>query len=263
MSLSQHRRIVFKFGTGVLSTQGGLSLDREQFHRIAAQIAAIKNADCHPIIVSSGAVAAGLPLLGLTERPSDLPSQQACAAIGQPTLMDYYCEFLGNHGLAAAQLLLSHSDIDSRIRRTNAKNTIERLLQAPNIIPIINENDSVAVEELRFGDNDRLSAEVAALIDADLLAIITSVDGLFDSNGSLISEVHDITTAFRYVNDETGKFSVGGMRTKLEAARIAAACEIPTIIANGRKPDVLIQIAHGKNPGTLIHPHCNNHNPSI
>ncbi|MCS7008499.1 MAG: glutamate 5-kinase, partial [Chthoniobacterales bacterium] len=222
MIKKEYSRIVFKFGTGVLSTQGGLSLDREQFHRIACETATIKNFGIQIVYVSSGAVAAGLPLLGLMERPNDLPTQQACAAIGQPVLMDFYCEFLGNYGFAVAQLLLSHSDIDSRIRRSNARNTLERLLQSPNVVPIINENDSVAVEELRFGDNDRLSAEVAALIDADLLAILTSVDGLFDSNSQLIDEVFDITQAFQYVNEETGKFSVGGMRTKLEAVRIAA-----------------------------------------
>lgn len=246
------KRIIFKLGTGILSCNGGRALDIPQFRRIAEETARLKKEkgiDC--AIVSSGAVAAGIPVLGLEERPSDLVGKQACAAVGQPALMSRYEESFQPHGIHVGQLLLSHSDIDSRMRRNNARHTMERLLQNPRVIPIVNENDSVAVEELHFGDNDRLSAEVAALVGADALVILTSVDGLLD-DGKLIPSVNSIDDAFRFVTEETGRFSVGGMRTKLEAARIAADAGIPTIIANGREPGAIVRIAQGEAVGTRI-----------
>lgn len=244
------KRIIFKLGTGILSNNGGRALDIPQFQRIAAETALLKKekgVEC--AIVSSGAVAAGIPVLGLDERPTDLVGKQACAAVGQPALMSRYEESFQPHGIHVGQLLLSHSDIDSRMRRNNARSTMECLLQNPKVVPIVNENDSVAVEELHFGDNDRLSAEVASLVGADLLVILTSVDGLLDGK-ILVPQVRSIDEAFRFVTEETGRFSVGGMRTKLEAARIAAEVGIPTIIANGRLPGVLVRIAAGEAVGT-------------
>lgn len=244
-------RIVIKLGTGILSTAGGLELDYPQFHRLAAEVASLL-ADGHELVlVSSGAVAAGVARLGLPSRPTDLASKQACAATGQPALMEAYTAAFRPHRLLAAQLLLTHFDIDSRLRRSNIRNTLERILAAGNIVAIINENDSVAVEELRFGDNDRLSAEVAALIKADLLVILTGVDGLFDG-AQLVREVEDLESALGLVREEVGAFSVGGMRTKLEAARIARHGGLDTVIANGRTPGLLAQAVAGHPVGTLI-----------
>lgn len=246
------KRLVLKLGTGILSQDEGRALDRTQFARLAGEIAELRHQGIAVVLVSSGAVAAGVPVLGLEARPTDLAGKQACAAVGQPVLMSSYAESFQPHGLCVGQLLLSHSDIDSRLRRENARNTMDRLLSTPGVIPVVNENDSVAVEELRFGDNDRLSAEVAALVSADLLVIFTGVEGLLDRDGTVVAEVSCLDRAFDLVTEETGKFSVGGMRTKLEAARIAARAGISTVIAHGRKPNLLGALARGERAGTLI-----------
>ena len=156
------------------------------------------------------------------------------------------------HQLNVAQLLLTHSDLDSRTRHQNAKNTLRRLLQCKNVVPVINENDSVAVEELRFGDNDRLSAEVAALAEAELLILLTSVDGLMDHAGKRIPMIVDVADAARFVRTETSRFSVGGMVSKLEAVKLATAAGIPTVIANGRRTGIIPRIAAGERVGTLF-----------
>lgn len=248
----KHKRMVIKLGTGILSVESGLGLDFSQFTRLGDEIAQIKSDGWDVVLVSSGAVAAGVSELGLKERPGELAEKQACAAIGQCALMRAYHKCLSSSGLLAAQLLLSHDDIDSRLRRNNAKRALERLLRHVGVIPIVNENDCVAVEELRFGDNDRLSAEVAALAGADLLVILTGVDGLLDKTGAVVPEILDIEAGFSHVTEETGRFSVGGMKTKLEAARIARECGIPTLIANGRTPGILPAVAGGVRPGTFF-----------
>lgn len=232
------KRVVIKLGSGVLAQKDGLALDAGQFEHLAKDIASLRIKGIECILVSSGAIAAGAGLLGLTERPTDTAGKQACAAIGQPVLMQFFEKSLGEHNLHVAQLLLTHGDIDSTMRRKNAQNTLEHLLHAKNIIPIINENDSVAVEELRFGDNDRLSAEVAAMAKADLLVILTSVNGFF-INGELVPELRDLENATSHITGDTGKFSVGGMKTKLEAVRIAWDAHIPVALANGRISGVL------------------------
>jgi glutamate 5-kinase len=244
-------RIVIKLGTGILSTEGGLELDKPQFHRLAEEVAELMARGDELVLVSSGAVAAGVACLGLPARPGDLASKQACAAIGQPALVEAYAAALRPHGLLAAQLLLTHFDIDSRLHRTNARNTLDRLLAVKNVLPIINENDSVAVDELRFGDNDRLSAEVAVLIQADLLVILTSVDGLYDGE-QLVPRVDDLERALGMVRADVGTYSVGGMRTKIEAAKIARDGGLDTVIANGRTPGLLRDLARGQPAGTLI-----------
>jgi glutamate 5-kinase len=243
------KRIVIKLGTGVLSTPAGKSLDTDQFTRIAAEVAALEKAGHSCILVSSAAIAAGVRVLKLKQRPSDLSGKQACAAAGQPELMRLYATSFKKHGLSVAQLLLTHGDIDSFMRRDNARNTIDCLLER-GAIPIINENDSVAVEELRFGDNDRLSAEVSILAQADHLIILTSTDGLQDSDGKRIGKVRDLAEAFRFVRPDKGEESVGGMKTKLEAVRKAAAAGISAHILDGRKPGQLRAALHGKDVGT-------------
>lgn len=243
------KRIVIKFGTGVLSKHGGKALDPAVFRRIATEVAAAKKRKWEVIIVSSGAIAAGVHVLGLKERPQELALKQACAAIGQPILMKLYEACFGKCGLRTAQLLLSHGDVDSRTRRANARNTLERLLKVPHIVPIINENDSVATEELKLGDNDRLSAEVAQLIEADLLLLLTSASGLMQG-AKRLPVVENIESAFQYVTGEKGSHSVGGMQTKLEAVKIALQAGIPAVIADGRKAGEISSVLAGRSVGT-------------
>jgi glutamate 5-kinase len=243
-------RIVLKFGTGVLARPGGSALDTAQFRRIAEEVAALMKAGHECLIVSSAAIAAGVKMLGFTERPADLPGKQACAAAGQPELMRLYSASFQRHGVRPAQLLLTHGDIDSRVRRKNARNTLDRLLSVPGVVPIINENDSVAVEEVRFGDNDRLSAEVAQLVRANLLIILTSSDGVQDNHGKRIPVINDIGAAFSYVRPDKGTLSVGGMKTKLEAVQLAHNVNIPAVIIDGRVPGLIAKAVKGKDAGT-------------
>jgi len=243
------KRLVIKLGTGVLS-RTGRALDAAQFRRLAREVARLHKSGTSCILVSSAAIAAGVRVLGLPGRPDDLPGKQACAAAGQPELMRLYAASFRPHGLHVAQLLLTHGDIDSRTHRANARNTLDRLLSSGQVVPIINENDSVAVEELRFGDNDRLSAEVAQLVRADHLAILTSVDGLQDADGKRVPEVRDVAAAARHVRPDKGEESVGGMQTKLEAVRLAVGSGIPCTILDGRKPGQLAAALAGKDVGT-------------
>jgi glutamate 5-kinase len=217
---------------------------------LTGEVAEVVRAGHQCLLVSSGAVGAGLMLMGLPERPKDLPSIQACAAIGQSRLMRLYETLFQRHGLHVAQLLLSHQDIDSRTRYQNARNTLERLLRFQNVVPIINENDSVAVEELRFGDNDSLSAEVAILARADLLLILTSVEGLLDQQKKLISKVTDIDAVMHLASEEIGTYSTGGMVTKLQAAKVVLQAGIPGVIASGLVPGVISAVIAGKPAGT-------------
>lgn len=244
------KRIVVKLGTGILAKPGGCSLDIAQFQRLGEEFASLVKEGHSVMVVSSGAITAGIGLLSLNERPTDLPGKQACASIGQPLLMREFDRHLSCHGLHAAQLLLTHDDIDSRKRRNNARNTVERLLATHTVIPIFNENDSVAVEELNFGDNDRLSAEVALLVEADLLIILTSVDGLLDAKSHRVPLIRDIDSAFALVLPEKGANSVGGMGAKLTAVKIVNAGGIEAVIADGRREGCVIGAARGEDVGT-------------
>ncbi len=244
------KRIVLKFGSGVLANTHGNTLDDRQFTRIAAEVSALAEAGHQCVIVSSGAVAAGLGVLGLKDRPEALTARQACAAVGQSQLMQLYGAKFSRHGLHVAQLLLTHGDLDSRTRSANVRNTLDRIFERRTVVPIINENDSVAVEELRFGDNDRLSAEVAALVRADLLILLTSVDGLLDESGKPVPVVADIADVASLVRQEKGRFSVGGMVSKLEAVRLAVEAGIPTYVASGRKAGRIPAIVAGRGVGT-------------
>ncbi len=243
-------RIVIKFGTGVLSRSAGRALDTTQFRRFAAEIAALIQEGHSCVIVSSAAIAAGVHALGLQKRPEDLPGKQACAAAGQPELMRLYSASFRRHDLRVAQLLLTHDDIDSHMRRQNARNTLDRLSEPGNVISIVNENDTVAVEELRFGDNDRLSAEVADLVDADLLLLVTSADGLSDSDGNRIPMATNVADVYQYVRPDKGEMSVGGMRTKLQAVDFAVRAGIVTCILDGRQPGHLALAVAGRDVGT-------------
>lgn len=246
------KRVVIKLGTGVLSRAGGRALDTAQFRRIAREVAGLQAQGFSCILVSSAAIAAGVRVLGFEKRPDDLPGKQACAAAGQPELMRLYAASFRPHHFHAAQLLLTHGDIDSRLRRENARNTLDRLLQVKHVIPIINENDSVAVEELRFGDNDRLSAEVAIFAGAKHLLILTSVDGLQDAVGQRVPLVRDLREVAGFVRDDKGPESVGGMKTKLEAVRLALAGRICVHILDGRKPAQMASALAGEDVGTAF-----------
>ena len=249
------RPVVLKFGTGILAREGGCSLDDAQFRRLCGEIAQIVDSGLPCIVVSSAAVAAGVDAMKLPKRPTDLAGKQACAAVGQPALMTAYARHLARHGLRPAQLLLTHDDIFDAGRRRNASVTLTKLLDSPGIIPIINENDSVAVEELRFGDNDRLSAEVAQLVKARLLILLTSADGLLarstpSGKPERVPVVTDIGEAFRHVTPEKGEHSTGGMQAKLQAVQSAVAAGIETVIAHGRKKGQIAGAIAGEDVGT-------------
>ena len=243
-------RIVLKFGSGILASTKGNTLDRRQFQRLCKDVAGLVRQGHQCIVVSSGAVAAGLASLGLKERPEDLAIRQACAAVGQSKLMALYADCFAEYDLQVAQLLLTHGDVDSRSRSDNVRSTLARLLEQGNVVPIINENDSVATEELKFGDNDRLSAEVAILAEADLLMLLTSVEGLLDAKGRRIEQVLDPESVMGLARVDKGRLSVGGMVSKLQAVKRAVDSGVTTVIGGGRKAGQIAAIAMGKNAGT-------------
>ena len=251
--LASPSRLVIKLGTGLLTTPRGNTLDSAQFRRLAAEVAALVRAGHECLVVSSGAVAAGMVVLRQKERAHDLPAIQACAAIGQSRLMRVYETHFARHNLAVAQILLTHRDLDSRISYGNARNTLDCLLADRRVVPIINENDTVAVEELRFGDNDRLSAEVAILARADLLIVLTSAEGLTrepDGRGEPIPVVENVDDVMGLASGSKGRLSTGGMGTKLQAVKLAVEAGVEAVIANGRRPGLLESIVRGENVGT-------------
>lgn len=247
---ARKKRIVLKFGSGILTRATSPGLDPKQFARLSAEVSALIVAGHQCVMVTSGAVAAGMSALSLTVRPNDLATAQASAAIGQSKLMRAYENAFARYKLNVAQLLLTHGDLDSQMRRGNAQNTLERLLAAGNVVPIINENDSVAVEELKFGDNDRLSVDVAILAGADLLILLTQVDGLLDDEGKIVRRVRDIERVKSLVRSEKGPFSVGGMIAKLDAVQKATEAGIATAIINGREPQRIAAVVAGEEVGT-------------
>jgi glutamate 5-kinase len=228
-------------------------LDGDQLEKLTAAVAALRKAGHECLVVSSGAVAAGLPSFNLQVRPTELKVLQACAAVGQTRLMHYYETLFRAHELHVAQLLLTHDDLRIDERRQNVSNTLNQLLSFPYTVPVINENDSVAEEELRYGDNDLLSADVATLIEADVLILLTTVDGLFPPNSdTIVSRVDDIEEVLAFATEDKGEFSVGGMATKLRAAQRAVRAGIDVYIANGRRPEQLAALIQGKGRGTYF-----------
>ena len=244
--------IVIKFGSGILTHPDGIALDDTQFDGLVNAVAKIHKVGKRPVIVSSGAAAAGMMAFGIKERPKDLSELQACCAVGQTRLMHFYETLFRQYDLNVAQLLLTNEDFSTPSRTSNVINTFDELLKHDNVIPIINENDSVATEELKFGDNDSLSASLSIMINASLLIILTEVDGLMDSDGNIIPVIHDIKEALNHVRSEKGTYSVGGMATKLEAASLASRSGIPTMIANGRKIDQIEQLINEEGVFTKI-----------
>ena len=238
--------IVIKFGSGILTRPDGIALDDVQFDGLVNAVSNVHSLGKQPVIVSSGAAAAGMMAFGIKERPDDLSELQACCAVGQTRLMPFYETLFRQYGLNVAQLLLTNEDFSTPNRILNVNNTFENLLQHDDVIPIVNENDSVATEELKFGDNDSLSASLSILINASLLIILTEVDGLMDSDGNVIADISDIDGVTQHVRSETGAYSVGGMSTKLEALAMASRSGIPGLIANGRKFEQLPELINGE-----------------
>ena len=253
------RRIVVKVGSSILASRDA-GLHRTVFSHLAKEISTLKHQGYEIILVSSGAIAAGMEKLGLQTRPQTITQKQAAAAVGQSVLMSVYDSYFSRHQQTVAQVLLTHDDLSHRKRFINARNTLLALLKL-GIIPIINENDTVAVDEIKVGDNDNLSALISNLVEADLLIILTDIDGLCDSDprynpgAKCIPLIEDVDTGMEGINcGPAGRWCVGGMVTKIEAARKASRFGIPTMIARGTKEGILQQVLGGKEIGTLILP---------
>lgn len=246
-----------KVGTGVL-TDARKQLDPKQMGRLVRQLAAQCRAGREIVLVTSGAVGAGMGALGFERRPKGLAELQACAAIGQSRLMATYDKLFARQGLHVAQVLLTHDDLQNHERHLNARNTLLSLLRQ-GVVPIINENDTVSVTELKFGDNDRLSALVASLLPADLLVILTTVEGVIENFGRpdarVLDTIERIDAAVeRLAGGTTSATAVGGMSSKIQAAKIAVRSGIPLIIASGHRAGTLTAVLKGRPGGTLFLP---------
>ncbi len=248
-------RIVVKVGTSTLTHKTG-NLNIRRVELLCKVMSDIKNAGNEMILVTSGAMGMGIGKVGLNKRPDDIATKQAVAAIGQCELMYTYDKLFSDYNHCVAQVLVTKADIDDEVHRKNLYNTLSRLLEL-NTIPIINENDSVATEEFYIGENDSLAAFVSANIHADLVILLSDIDGLFtadphkDKNAKLISEVKEITPEIIALAGGAGSsFGTGGMITKIHAAQIAMEAGCDMIIANGLNPEILYDIVDGKKVGT-------------
>ena len=257
-ALAKARRVVVKVGSGLI-TRPAVGPDPDRIEQLAADVAAIRR-DREVALVSSGAIATGMARLALAERPRSIPEKQAAAAVGQSALMWQYEIAFKRHGIAVGQVLLTAQDIGDRTRYLNARNTLLALL-AFGVVPVVNENDTVAVEEIKVGDNDNLSALVASLVEADLLVLLTDVDGLYTADPARDPAATKLDTVETISEDivrmawaHADGVSVGGMATKLQAAQKAAASGVPMVIASGRQPGILARIVAGEPVGTYFVP---------
>jgi len=256
-SLKETSRMVVKLGTGILTSRSK-QIDPGQVEQLVAQVAAQRAAGREVVVVSSGAVGAGMGALGFAKRPTDLSDLQACAAVGQSRLMSTYSELFARHNLPVAQVLLTHDDLEHRDRHLNARNTLVSLLDK-GVVPIVNENDAVSYTELKFGDNDWLAALVACLLPADLLVVLTTVDGLVENFGKknprTLPVVETIDANIKKLAGGTlSATAIGGMEAKLRAAGMTARTGIPMVIASGKKKRVLANIIGGRDEGTFFVP---------
>lgn len=263
--VAKSKRIVIKVGTSTLMYPNG-AINLKRIERLAFVLTDLRNRGKEIILVSSGAIGVGMNLMHLSERPTTIPEQQAVAAVGQSELMNLYSNFFMNYAQVIGQILMTRDIVEFPESRLNALNTFEQLLKT-GIIPIVNENDTVSVEEMdhltKFGDNDQLSAIVAEITSADLLIMLTDVDGFFDKNpgkyedAQLFSEISDITDMhYQQSGGEGSRFGTGGMATKLKAADYLLHIEKPTpmVLTNGSTPDKMFEIVEGKDIGTLFTP---------
>ena len=256
--LGRVRRLVVKVGSGLI-TKPSVGVDQQRIEGLAADVAAIRR-DREIVLVTSGAIVTGMARLALAEPPRTIPEKQAAAAVGQSALMWHYEAAFERHGILVGQVLLTAQDISDRARYLNARNTLRTLLEL-SVLPIVNENDTVAVEEIKVGDNDNLSALVASLVDAELLVLLTDVDGLYTADPSTTPGARKLDTVDAVTDDLLGlvwdrseQVSVGGMATKLAAAQKAAGSGIPMVIASGREEGVLARVLAGETVGTYFAP---------
>lgn len=250
-------RIVLKLGTGVL-TDARKQPDLAQMEQLVAQIAEQRQRSKEIVLVTSGAVGAGMGVLGYEKRPAEVAELQACAAVGQSRLMAIYEKLFSAFGLVVAQVLLTHDDLEHHERHLNARNALVSLLSR-GVVPIINENDVVSITELKFGDNDKLSALVASLLPADLLVILTTVEGLIEdfgkANPRMLSTIERIDARVEKIAGGTDSATaIGGMASKIQAAKIVVRSGIPLVIASGKKKDTLARVMAGGEEGTLFVP---------
>jgi glutamate 5-kinase len=252
-------KTVVKVGTSSITTEAG-ELDDRAVLKLCGDVAAARHGGHDVVLVCSGAIAAGLPALGLTARPADVGTLQAVAAVGQPRLMERMGAILAQHGLTAGQVLLTPHDFVQRAQYLHARETLRRLLDL-GVLPIVNENDTVADDEIRYGDNDRLAALVSHLVGADLLVMLTDTPGLLtadprlDAEASLIEEIAEVDAALESVAGGSGTArGSGGMASKLAAAKIAAWSGVRTVIAAAGAPGVVLAAVQGEPVGTSIHP---------
>lgn len=260
--LRDARRVVVKIGSQILFSGSGM--EEARLRGLVSELAALHDRHKEIVVVTSGAVAAGMTRLGWKQRPKTIPEKQALAAVGQIKLMALYERYFSKFKKSVAQVLLTHEDLANRQRYINAKHTFQMLLEA-SIIPIVNENDTVAVEEMKFGDNDHLSALAATLLAADLLVILSDVEGVYDrdprvhADARIIPLIHDIREIKEIIIGESrSALGTGGIVTKIGAAEKAAAAGIATVIASGLRPGVLAQVFDASHEiGTLILPEEN------
>ncbi len=251
------KRLVVKVGTSTLTYDTG-KINLRRMSMLARVLSDLKNAGMEIVLVTSGAIGVGVGKLGLKERPKDTPGRQAAATVGQCELMFLYDKFFGEYGNITGQLLVTKDDFDNEERHRNLHNSFMKLFEY-GAIPVVNENDSVAVEEIVYGDNDSLSAHVAEIVEADALVILTDIDGLFsanpreDENAVLIHIVDEINDDILALAGGSGtNRGTGGMITKLLAARIATAAGIDTVVMNGSDPEDIYKLIDGRQIGTLF-----------
>jgi glutamate 5-kinase len=252
------KRVVVKVGSGVLTKDDGLNL--RTIRSISKQICRLIEGGVEIVLVSSGAMASGVAKIGLTKRPDEIPKRQAIAAVGQAGLIMEYEKAFARYQKKVAQILLTSDGLSNRKRYLNARNTLYTLI-AWGVVPIINENDTVSVEEIKFGDNDNLAAMITLLMDADILVNLTDIDGLFNKDprknpdAQMIPVVDTIEKKIeKYANDIPGALGTGGMSSKITAARKVMAAGIPMIIARGGRPDILLKLFSGEEHGTFFVP---------
>ncbi len=250
-------RIVIKIGTSTLAHDTG-RINIKRVEELCKVVSDLKNAGNEIIMVSSGAIGMGVGKLSLNGKPTDIPTKQAAAAVGQCELMYVYDKLFSEYNHTVAQILITGADIEHTDRKTNFENTMRRLLEL-NVLPIVNENDSIATDEIVIGDNDTLGAIVATTLNADLLIILSDIDGLFtadphkNKDAVLLHTVNEITPEIeKMIGGAGSKLGTGGMMTKIKAAKIANANGTDMVIANGKDPDILYDIVDGKDVGTIF-----------
>ena len=249
--LKKAKRIVVKVGSRVLVDATGKP-DHDRIHTLVSDLASAHDSELEMILVSSGAIAAGIEALGMTSRPTALPDLQMAAAVGQTRLMSLYSHLFGQKHIKVGQILLTNDIFQDEERRANAQNTLLNLIKH-RIVPVINENDTVATEEIKFGDNDLLAALVSILISADALILLSTTDGLKDDNGQRIPFVEQVSDDILALDKgKNGELSTGGMKSKLMSAGKAAAANIPVVIADGQTDGIIQTILSGADTGTLI-----------